>query len=531
LKKKKNSLDVLVSSLPQGWHSVPGSSRNSASTASASAASSVPTIRKKWNSPLSSEVPRSKLPSYKSSNLRLQNGYSSSTATSRISKSSCTAPQSQLPSCPPKPSPIKEYQSEIIKLKKELATMKAENSILKAKVRRVDDENVQKTKQIEKLRVELKALQKNESASNKKSKESELLLLRQKCLRLEGALKEKELALKRFTNVVSLKTGECGDTDKTFHKENEEDIGSKAQKVQETKVTEKSSAAQTSISRTSHSIKTEVAKLRDMIHKLEKENQELQQQAKVNGQEVRRLKMQLKNKDRFLSQQASIPKHSVQNEPLKTEVIKTVPNTTKTLKETSTSLKFVKAPVGKKPLPQNVSKTFSKVEKSALKRNSEKQDALKNEKSTVPSVGAKNFASKKQVRKVSKLPVTKTGSTFVVTKPIVHKSSLKQNQQSHIPVEINVEEKIQEMRENFAAKKIQRSWRNHQKRNLARSGFQNVEKAMAFIVSSMKHHRQLKEKLNLLIKTRNLLNTMQKNDNDDIVHAVQLTVKKVWEKE
>ncbi|KFM81166.1 hypothetical protein X975_10440, partial [Stegodyphus mimosarum] len=162
----------MMSSLPQGWHSVPGSSRNSAFTASPSATSSVPTIRKKWNSPLSSEVPRSKLPSYKSSNLRLQNGYSSSTATSRISKSSCTAPQSQLPSCPPKPSPVKEYQSEIIKLKKELATMKAENSILKAKVRRVDDENVQKTKQIEKLRVELKALQKNESASNKKSKES-----------------------------------------------------------------------------------------------------------------------------------------------------------------------------------------------------------------------------------------------------------------------------------------------------------------------------------------------------------------------
>ncbi|KFM81167.1 hypothetical protein X975_10441, partial [Stegodyphus mimosarum] len=262
-----------------------------------------------------------------------------------------------------------------------------------------------------------------------------------------------------------------------------------------------------------------------MIHKLEKENQELQQQAKVNGQEVRRLKMQLKNKDRFSSQNASIPKHSVQNEPLKTEVTKTVPNITKTLKETPTRLKLVKAPVGKIPLPQNISKTFSKTEK----RNSVKQDALKNEKRTVPSLGAKDFAPKKQVKKVSKLPVTKAGSTFVVTKPIVHKSSVKQNQQSHMPAEINVEEKIQEMRENIAAKKIQRSWRDHQKRNLAKTGFQNVEKAMAFIVASMKHHRQLKEKLNLLIKTRNLLNTMQKNDNDDIVHAVQVTVKKVWE--
>lgn len=42
----------------------------------------------------------------------------------------------------------------------ELSTAKAENSILKAKVRRVDDENVQKGRQIEKLRVEIKALQK-----------------------------------------------------------------------------------------------------------------------------------------------------------------------------------------------------------------------------------------------------------------------------------------------------------------------------------------------------------------------------------
>lgn len=41
--------------------------------------------------------------------------------------------------------------------------------------------------------------------------------------------------------------------------------------------------AHTSLSRSSHSTKTEVAKLRDMIHKLEKENQELQQQVKDKG--------------------------------------------------------------------------------------------------------------------------------------------------------------------------------------------------------------------------------------------------------
>ncbi|CAL1278766.1 unnamed protein product, partial [Larinioides sclopetarius] len=195
-----------MSSLPQGWHGIPVPTRNGLSS-SATSASTVPTtIRKKWNSPLSNEVPRSKLPAYKPSTVRLHKSpVNGILPTRNVSKTSGPVPKNDATTGPPKPSPTKQYQNEIAKIKKELTTLKTENSILKVKVRRVDDENVQKSRQIEKLKVELKAAQKVESSNSKKSKDSELLVLRQKCLRLEGALKEKDLALKRLNNEAFLK--------------------------------------------------------------------------------------------------------------------------------------------------------------------------------------------------------------------------------------------------------------------------------------------------------------------------------------
>ncbi|GFU05831.1 uncharacterized protein NPIL_120042 [Nephila pilipes] len=529
-----------MSSLPQGWHGIPVPTRNGIS--SVTAATVPTTIRKKWNSPLSNEVPRSRLPAYKPSNLRLHKNPVNGTIPPRtFTKSSCPVPKSDVATSPPKPSPTKQYQTEIAKLKKELTTIKTENSILKVKVRRVDDENLQKSRQIEKLRVELKAAQKVESTNSKKSKDSELLLLRQKCLRLEGALKEKDLALKRLNNEASLKLERTISRNSITRLEVGDIEDAKQDKLNETiRIFGKTSSAGHAISRSNHSTKTEVAKLREMIHKLEKENQDLQQLVKDKGEEIRQLKMHLRSRTYVKSPQNSESKTTVKvNLTSKSEP---VPNPSISSKPTFNTLKSNNpVPIQKPIKPRNTSKQTTKITGNSVKKTNvqnipktlpkmqnslQKHDIVKKQKANILCNGIpKSTAVKRQVNvPKSVLPVTRPRKSLPSTKPVISNFEGIENSEN------NIADEVQKMRENIAAKRIQRSWRDHQKRNFKKGDHQNLQKALTFIVTSLKHHKLRKEKMNMLQKRKNISPRM-KVDDTSIVEAVQTAAKNIWEKE
>ncbi|GFY45859.1 uncharacterized protein TNIN_364102 [Trichonephila inaurata madagascariensis] len=532
-----------MSSLPQGWHGIPVPTRNSISSSVTAATAAVPTtIRKKWNSPLSNEVPRSKLPAYKPSNLRLhKNPVNGTIPTRTYTKASSSVPKSDVASSPPKGSPTKQYQNEIAKLKKELATIKTENSILKVKVRRVDDENLQKSRQIEKLRVELKAAQKVESTNSKKSKDSELLLLRQKCLRLEGALKEKDLALKRLNNEASLRLEGTVSRNSNTRLEVGDIEYTKQDKLNETvRVFGKTSSAGHSLPRSSHSTKTEVAKLREMIHKLEKENQELQQQVKDKGEEIRRLKMHLRSRTYVKSPQNSESKTVLKVTP--TSKSEPVPNSSKSHKSTSIISKSSNPVSIQKPVKsQNLSTQTIKVSRNLVNRNNiqnvpktlpkvqnslQKHD-VKNRKTNILCNGIpKSSEVKKQVNATkSVLPVTRPRKSLPLSKPVISNLNATKSLRN------DTEDEIQKMRENIAAKRIQRSWRDHHKRNFKKDDHQNLQKALTFIVTSIKHHKLRKEKMSMLQKRKNLSPRMKIDDDVTIVEAVQTAARNMWEKE
>ncbi|XP_054713751.1 leucine zipper protein 1-like [Uloborus diversus] len=475
---------IQLSSLPQGWHNIPGPSLTGPAKMSNS---SVPTtIRKKWNSSLSTEVPKSKLPSYKTSNLRMQNpssgGKLMQNGTSTASRLSYPAPSNKLPPSPAKPSVNKEYQAEIAKLRKELTTIKAENLILKAKVRRVDDESDFKSRQIEKLRAELKSLQKVEAASNKKNKDSELLLLRRKCLQLEGSLKEKDLALKKLQYEMSKKD----DQSKTSAKDLCTEIYSK--KVAETgsskpqKPIARESSSSATLTRVSQSLKLEVMKLRDMIHKLEKENQDLQQQVKENGQENRRLKMQLKKENQVSSQQ--IPKPKGTSNITKSNLENHVPN------------HLVKPKV---------------VQKSNVP----------NQKSTT-NLKASTNAALREIRVPRTLPlkISPQDNSNVAKNKYNKTTSISQTRKIV----------LQKKQKNIAAKKIQQGWREHQKRCLRRPDKQNEDRALTFIVSCLKHHALRKDKLNCLTKKGNSSKLTDESDSV-FAQAIQSAKMRIWNKD
>ncbi|GBM45151.1 hypothetical protein AVEN_241435-2 [Araneus ventricosus] len=550
-----------VSSLPQGWHGIPVPTRNGLSSAT-SAASTVPTtIRKKWNSPLSNEVPRSKLPAYKPSTVRLHKSpVNGILPTRNVSKTSCPVPKNDASTTgPPKPSPTKQYQNEIAKFKKELTTLKTENSILKVKVRRVDDENMQKSRQIEKLKVELKAAQKVESSNSKKSKDSELLVLRQKCLRLEGALKEKDLALKRLNNEASLKLEGTASRNSTTNLAAGDGDDAKQNKLNETfRTSGKPGTAQTSLPRSSHSTKTEVAKLREIIHKLEKENQELQQQVKDKGEEIRRLKMHLRSRTYIKSPQTSDSKNNIKVNP--TSILESVPNISKSSKPVPGALKSnkpistteiskrpsitTKAPRiaashSKKPdiqsTPKPIPRTNNLAQRSSI--------AVKKQKTDVKCIGdLKSHPVKKQTNDThQKLPVTRPRKVTAPTKQIPSNSEGKISLENKIKDTLekkidNIDDKVRKMRESIAAKKIQRSWRDHQKRvntfsHSRKNDQQNIQKALTFIVTSLKHHKLRKEKINMLRKRKNLSPRIKTDDDSAIVEAVQAAAKNIWGKE
>ncbi|GIY03653.1 hypothetical protein CDAR_526671 [Caerostris darwini] len=528
-----------MSSLPQGWHGIPVPTRNSISSSTISAATPVSTtIRKKWNSPLSSEVPRSKLPAYKPSALRLHKSPVNGILPTRTnSKIPGTSSKNDVATCPTKPSPIKQLQNEIVKLKKELTTMKTENSILKVKVRRVDDENVQKSRQIEKLKVELKAAQKVDSTSSKKNKDSDLLLLRQKCLRLEGALKEKDLALKRLNNEASLKLeGRASRNSLTNFEAGDADDSN-----ENCRTLKKNASAKTSFSRSSHSTKTEVSKLREMIHKLEKENQELQQLAKDKSEEVRRLKMHLRSRTYIKSPQTSESKTAFKVNP--PTILESVPSVSKPNKPVPSLLKSKKPSpvqnVAKPPLIKKTSKVgISQVKKpnnentpKALPRiNSlpKKNKAEVNKgKANIHIEVLKTHSSEKQAAEMQavKRPVIRPGKTFLASKLVVPNSLPME------PFENNIEDEVQRMRENIAAKKIQRSWRYHQKQHSKKDEQLNIQKALTFIVTSLKHHKLRKEKMSMLQKRKNISPRAKLGDESVIVEAIQTAARNLWEKQ
>ncbi|KAF8789698.1 hypothetical protein HNY73_007618 [Argiope bruennichi] len=441
---------------------------------------------------MSNEVPRSKLPAYRPSTVRLHKSpVNGILPTRNISKTSCPVPKNDATTGPPKPSPTKQYQNEIAKLKKELTTLKTENSILKVKVRRVDDENVQKSRQIEKLKVELKAAQKVESSNSKKSKDSELLVLRQKCLRLEGALKEKDLALKRLNNEASLKLEGTASRNSITNLAAGDGDDTKWNKLNEIcRNSVKPGTAQTSLSRSSHSTKTEVAKLREMIHKLEKENQELQQQVKDKGFKYLTIKtenllyrMILNGSNCYTGNEFGTLSSDVKCN----------------IQDYNANETHPKLPVTR---PRKVTAPSKMIPNSERKNSSENKIDSALENKMVDSLESRQDESSEN-----------------------RKDDTLENEF------FNIDDKVKEMRENIAAKKIQRSWRDHQKRHSGKHDQQSIQKALTFIVTSLKHHKLRKEKIGMLRRRKNLSPRIKAEDDSAIVATVQAAVKSIWEKE
>ncbi|XP_055948348.1 uncharacterized protein LOC129981516 isoform X1 [Argiope bruennichi] len=168
-----------MSSLPQAWHSIPVPIRNGTSTTP-----EIQATGEEWDSHLCYETLPSKLPVYKPSTAKLHIHPMKGILPSRdISKPSSSGPKNADSTGIPKPLTTKLYLDEIAKLRKKLTKLETEKSFLEAKLRKANEENMGNSKEIEKLKFELKAAQK------------EFLVHPQNYCHFKGVLKEKNTAL------------------------------------------------------------------------------------------------------------------------------------------------------------------------------------------------------------------------------------------------------------------------------------------------------------------------------------------------
>ncbi|XP_028829027.1 IQ domain-containing protein E isoform X1 [Denticeps clupeoides] len=167
-----------------------------------------------------------------------------------------------------------EMYEEIIELKKNLQTQKMEADQLKAKVRRLEENNSRKEKQIEQLLDPTKGPEYSRSLLDKKTEGRAVVNgLKQKILRLEQQCREKESALRRLqsdlrtTNMEEMKI-----TMETYYEEVQrlKNLLESAEKSHRTEGTENQ--------RQQKVLRTTVFKLSKNVKQLEEENGRLRQE-------------------------------------------------------------------------------------------------------------------------------------------------------------------------------------------------------------------------------------------------------------
>ncbi|GIX72568.1 uncharacterized protein CEXT_200931 [Caerostris extrusa] len=220
----------------------------------------------------------------------------------------------------------------------------------------------------------------------------------------------------------------------------------------------------------------------------------------------------------------SVPSVSKPNKPVPSLLKSKKPASLQDVVKPPLIKKTSKVAIGqvKKPNNENTPKALPRI--NSLPRKN-KVEVNKGKANTHNGVLKTRFIRKAAEMQTVKRPVVRPGKTFLASKPVVPNSLPME------PFENNIEDEVQKMRENIAAKKIQRSWRNHQRQHSRKDEQLNIQKALTFIVTSLKHHKLRKEKMNLLQKRKNISPRAKLGDESVIVEAIQTAARNLWEKQ
>ncbi|CAN8003010.1 unnamed protein product [Ixodes hexagonus] len=244
-----------ISSLPQGWHPMNGVSVNAKAPASATRSSTNSTTPKPLtNGP--AKTSSDGTPNGKEARTRNKHDcihWSGRTPSNSATARATTDKLRQEAS-------TEKLRQEAAALQKKVAQFRVENQSLKTKVKRLEEECLRKTRQVDKLTM----LSKEKSAvAQDKKKEDDVL--KQKCMKLEVQLREKEDKLRKLQS-------------------SQKNQSESADKPQPTR---------SRLSLNSHGgTSAELIKLREQIDRLSQDNRRLALQIKEKDQEMRRLKSQ-----------------------------------------------------------------------------------------------------------------------------------------------------------------------------------------------------------------------------------------------
>lgn len=250
--------DVKASSLPQGWHASPtrtGTSRPTTAVAPTVKPMTAPAPRRQWNA-VQRHAP--------STEQRRRNVGSSENE--RPSRTSTAI--------------VERLRTEVAALQRTITNFRAENQSLKAKAKRLEEESLRRARQIDKL-VLASEQTKSVAASEKKKDGEAMNLLKQKCLKLERSLREKENALRRIhsaeKHIPRTQASQVTSLPQTRRQMSKE-LPHKATGV------------------SSSTLEVELSRLRDSLHRLTEENRRMAQHLKEKEQELRQLKQQLRQR-------------------------------------------------------------------------------------------------------------------------------------------------------------------------------------------------------------------------------------------
>ncbi|CAN8008057.1 unnamed protein product [Ixodes pacificus] len=384
-----------VSSLPQGWHPMNGVGTNAKAPASAA--------RSSTNS--SSPKPLTNGPS-KSSSDGTQNGRETR---GRTPNSSATASARATTDKLRQEASTEKLRQEAAALQKKVAQFRVENQSLKTKVKRLEEECLRKTRQVDKLT--LLSKEKTAVAQDKKKEDD---VLKQKCIKLEVQLREKEDKLRKLQSLQKNLS----------------------------EATDKPQPPRSRLSINSHGgTSAELIKLREQMERLGQDNRRLTLQVKEKDQEIRRLKSQA-NPQPSASRAATASRSQR-------------PASSSRVKSTGEAKRVVTA---------KRSDTFS-VSRSQMA-------ALSNGSSAATPFGGK------QTEVVKKRKEEQTAAS--------REKSHGTKQQHGNPKPPETDPKVERVKRNVAAKKIQRGWRNYRKRKASNASDISLGSAMNGSLTALK---------------------------------------------
>lgn len=336
-----------------------------------------------------------------------------------------------------------KLRQEAAALQKRVAQFRAENQGFKAKIKRLEEECARKTRQLEKLT----QVSKDKMAAAQEQRKGDEAL-KQKCARLEMQLREKEDKLKKLQNAQQRRSSETATPER--------------QRPSKSRLTSSQPRGSSA----------ELVKLREQMDRISQENRRFSLQLKEKDQEIRRLKSQLQ----------PAPART----PVKTPV-KTTPRTPVTNRSArpANSSRTGSATVERKNVvAAKRSNTFSvtrgapepddKMETSAISVESkstppgdkpEKQasstgcNTPEAKGAAKPNPSGTSVGSQSKPKPAAAVKPTRCGTSLDSPVPLKATKSVDVKKRSaSVPL---ADPKAEALRQNVAAKKIQRGWRSH----------------------------------------------------------------------